>query len=79
MPPQLDSNNLPNYEYIGKETLNLPVGDGIKAEMAEAIEVCKDFSTCLPVARAKHPMEKELGAAMAFLRCMAMKKVSHIW
>ncbi|XP_071516625.1 uncharacterized protein [Panulirus ornatus] len=72
----LDTNNLPNFEHIAKDIFSLPVGDALKADMAEAIEMCRDFSLCLPVTKAKHPLEKELGTSMAFLRCMAMKKVA---
>ncbi|KAG7161131.1 uncharacterized protein LOC121875443 [Homarus americanus] len=72
----LDSNNMPNYAYIGQEILNLPVDDSLKADFGEALETCRDFSMCLPVEKAKNPLKKELGTALAFLKCMMMKEVT---
>nr|XP_053626169.1 uncharacterized protein LOC128684049 [Cherax quadricarinatus] len=57
----LASNNLPNYSYIGKELLSLPVEDGLKADLGEALQECRDLSLCLPVHKDKHPINKELG------------------
>ncbi|XP_045580994.1 probable basic-leucine zipper transcription factor I [Procambarus clarkii] len=72
----LGTNNLPNYAYIGQELLTLDIDDGLKADLGEALETCRDFSLCLPHHKAKHPVNKELGTTMAFLRCMAKKKVA---
>ncbi|XP_069946979.1 uncharacterized protein [Cherax quadricarinatus] len=72
----LASNNLPNYSYIGKELLSLPVEDGLKADLGEALQECRDLSLCLPVHKDKHPINKELGTVLSFLKCMARKKVA---
>ncbi|KAG7155810.1 hypothetical protein Hamer_G025422 [Homarus americanus] len=60
----LDSNNMPNYAYIGQENSEPPRRLLREADFGEALERCRDFSNvCLPVEKAKNPLKKELGTA----------------
>ncbi|KAK7079420.1 hypothetical protein SK128_023818, partial [Halocaridina rubra] len=50
------------------------IDEGLREDMREAMDMCRDFAMCLPVEKARSPMKKELGTAMGFMKCMHMKK-----
>jgi len=71
----IDANNQPNYEYFNEEVNSLTVGDAMKEDLREAMDMCRDFAMCLPVEKAKHPIKKEFGTTIAFMKCCHMQKV----
>ncbi|XP_042859327.1 uncharacterized protein LOC122245474 [Penaeus japonicus] len=67
--------NEPNYELFESEIDGLEVNGPLKADLMEAALMCKDFSMCLPQEKAKHPLMKELGKVIGYMKCCNMKKL----
>ncbi|KAK7083446.1 hypothetical protein SK128_012270 [Halocaridina rubra] len=70
----ITEDNQPNYEYFNEELNKMNIDEGLREDMREAMDMCRDFAMCLPVEKARSPMKKELGTAMGFMKCMHMKK-----
>jgi len=68
----MDENNQPIYDTTFQYIKDLQVADELKADLLDAMEMCKDFSMCLPVEKAKNPIKKEFGTAMSFMKCCYM-------
>jgi len=68
----MDETNQPMYDTAFQYIKDLQVADELKADLLEAMEMCKDFSMCLPVEKAKNPIKKEFGRAMSFMKCSTM-------
>ncbi|XP_064109448.1 uncharacterized protein LOC135217471 [Macrobrachium nipponense] len=71
----MDENNQPNYDHVVEEINKLSVDVDLKNDFLEAMDMCRDFAMCMPVEKAKHPIKKELGTTMLFMKCMQMKKI----
>ncbi|XP_068202467.1 uncharacterized protein [Palaemon carinicauda] len=71
----MDENNQPNYDFVSEEINSLQVDEPLKNDFLEAMDMCRDFAMCMPVEKAKHPIKKELGTTMLFMKCMHMKKI----
>lgn len=56
----------------------MKIDDDLKADLLYSVDVCRDFSMCLPVEKAKHPLKQELGTAIGFMKCFSMHEVSPI-
>ncbi|XP_042856678.1 uncharacterized protein LOC122243248 [Penaeus japonicus] len=70
-----DNNNIDGSQYT-KDVMNLDVSEELKSDLMEGATMCRDFAMCLPVERAKTPLKKELGAAIAYFKCITMKNVA---
>jgi len=70
----IDANNQPNYAYFNEEVNKLTVDEGLKEDLREAMDMCRDFAMCMPVEKAKHPIKKEFGTTAAFMKCCHMAK-----
>merc|ERR1711872_155114 len=70
----MTADNQPNYEAFNTMVNELPVDEMLKEDFREAMDMCRDFAMCMPVEKAKHPVKKELGHMMAFMKCIHMKK-----
>jgi len=68
----MDENNQPIYDTNFQYIMDLQIADELKADFLDALEMCKDFSMCLPVEKAKNPIKKEFGTAMSFMKCCYM-------
>jgi len=70
-----------NYDFYTQkiDSWTGPQEEQVQTEMKEelkwALDVCKDFSTCISPKRAKSPFMKELGHVISFAKCMEMKKM----
>merc|ERR1711915_841311 len=71
----LNEDNTPNYDAVFQEIADMEIDENLKADLLDAMDMCKDFSTCLPVEKAKNPLVKEMGTAMGFIKCGTMKKI----
>lgn len=72
---QIDEDGAVNYEIFKEEIEDLQVNNMLKADLLEAVDMCKDFSTCMPMEGSKHPLMEKLGSAVTFMKCCSMKKV----
>jgi len=71
----MDENHQPIYDAAITWFKDLQIADELKADLMEAMDMCKDFAMCLPVEKAKHPLKKELGTAMGYFKCTSMMEV----
>jgi len=72
----MDENHQPIYDTSIQHIQELQVADELKADLLDAMEMCKDFSQCLPVEKAKNPIKKEFGTAMSYMKCCYMMQDS---
>merc|ERR1719370_2330841 len=72
----MDENNQPIYDTAIQWVKELQVADELKADLLDAMEMCQDFSMCLPVEKCKSPIKKEFGQAMSFMKCVNMQKAN---
>jgi len=71
----MDENHQPIYDAVIQIFKDMQIADDLKADLLEAMDMCKDFAMCLPVEKAKHPLKRELGTAMGYFKCTSMKEV----
>ncbi|XP_069991802.1 uncharacterized protein [Penaeus vannamei] len=71
----IDEDGAVNYEIFKEEIEDLQVNNMLKADLLEAVDMCKDFSTCMPMEGSKHPLMEKLGSAVTFMKCCSMKKL----
>jgi len=71
----MDENHQPIYDAAIQFFKDLQIADDLKADLLDAMDMCKDFAMCLPVEKAKHPLKKELGTAMGYFKCTSMMEV----
>merc|ERR1712212_389956 len=68
----MDENHQPIYDATIQYFKNLQIDDELKADLLDAMDMCKDFAMCQPVEKAKHPLKRELGTAMTYFKCGLM-------
>merc|ERR1712179_59140 len=71
----LTEDNMLNFSTIEDMINNLTIDYELKEDLLYVNDVCKDFSLCLPVEKAKHPLVKELGQVIAYMKCHCKKTV----
>ncbi|CAL4059449.1 unnamed protein product [Meganyctiphanes norvegica] len=71
----LSEDNMINFTVIESMINDLDVDYELKEDLLYVNDVCKDFSMCLPVEKAKHPLVKELGQVFAYMKCKTKKAV----
>jgi len=71
----MDENHQPIYDAAITFLKDLQIADELKADLLDAMDMCKDFAMCLPVEKAKHPLKKKLGTAMGYSKCTSMMQV----
>jgi len=71
----MDEKHQPIYDAAVTFFKDLQIADDLKADLLDAMDMCKDFAMCLPVEKAKHPLKKELGTAMGYFKCTSMMEI----
>ncbi|XP_027211774.2 uncharacterized protein [Penaeus vannamei] len=61
-----------DYDYMKQEIQDLDLNDELKADLMEGIDICNDFTQCLPAG--KSPMPQKLQKMLAFLKCNKKKR-----
>ncbi|XP_068201913.1 uncharacterized protein [Palaemon carinicauda] len=58
-----------NYDGLSHNLVNLPVPAGLKADLVNSINFCKDLVTCLPIEKLRTPVPPQLERLISFVRC----------
>jgi len=71
----VDHNNLPNYQYFENEARRMQVARELRTDVLSGLLFCKEMTQCMNVDRLRHPLARELGQAVAYMRCVAKTNV----
>ena len=55
---------------------NLNLDNKLQEDLIYSHESCKDFSMCMPSDASKHPLMREMGGALSYMKCMNTKAVT---
>jgi len=63
-----------NYDHVQKQ-LNKVNDAFLRNQLLYGFDMCKEFSQCMPVKKARTMIMKELGTPISFFKCMEMKRM----
>jgi len=70
----MNDDKTPNYDHAEKH-INKVNDAFLRNQLQYGFDMCKDFSKCMPVKKARTMVMKELGTCISFFKCMEMKKM----
>jgi len=70
----MNDDKTPNYEHFEKY-INKIDDAFLRNNLHYGYDMCKEFSECMPVTKAKTMIMQELGTCISFFKCMEMKKM----
>jgi len=71
----LDQDHRPNYEAIEQMITTMAVDEDMKADLKDGVEICRQFSMCMPPEKTHSPLMQRLAQPMAFFKCLKGKKL----